>query len=472
MDRQQISIKATQSLLSAFRRVTTISHWFSRRLTHAGALIVGTMIAAAGFGVDTRVSLAYVLFSVAFSLLMVGFIARGRIRPKLELTRWLPKFVTVGTPVRYTISIKNTSSYLLAGFTLEERLRQQYPTAVEFISRRHSGNMTRASNRFDRIIGYPDWVEWLRDLRAVEIKTVSIPTLRSGQSTNIELELQPRHRGIAIFEYFGITRNDPLGLWRAICDLPAEESLVVLPRIYSVRWPTFSGKRLYQRGGISQASHVGDSEEFRSLRDYRPGDPIRAIHWRSWARTGRPVVKEYQEEYFARHALVLDTATAARNDEAFEATISIAASFAVAQPDADTLLDLLFVAVEFSQSTVGSASGSGAVKTITVGRGLGNTETLLSILAGVKPCAPETFQQLVRTVTAHAAVISSAILVFQYWDESRAQLVAALKAIGIGVRIYVPDNASRPATPAFPPEGYWVAPTQIREILAQAPIFF
>ena len=37
------------------------------------------------------------------------------------------------------------------------------------------------------------------------------------------------------------------------------------------------------------------------------GIALRKIHWRSWARRGEPVVKEYQEEYFSRIALVLDT---------------------------------------------------------------------------------------------------------------------------------------------------------------------
>jgi len=54
-------------------------------------------------------------------------------------------------------------------------------------------------------------------------------------------------------------------------------------------------------------------------------------------------VKEHQEEYFTRHALVLDTAAAATMDEAFENAVSIAASFAVASRGADSLLDLLFV---------------------------------------------------------------------------------------------------------------------------------
>ncbi|CAK0780108.1 hypothetical protein CCP3SC15_7010001 [Gammaproteobacteria bacterium] len=324
------------------------------------------------------------------------------------------------------------------------------------------------------MVGYPDWIEWLRHLRAVETGVISIPSLRPGQSIEIGLELQPRHRGIAVFEYFGIARSDPLGLWRAIRDIPAEEVLVVLPQFYPVCWPIFHGKRHHQQGGISQASHVGDSEEFRALRDYRPGDPLRAIHWRSWARTGHPVVKEHQEEYFARHALVLDTAGVKGDDELFETSLSVAASFAVAQPGADTLLDLLFVATASSPLTSGHLPTGGAVKTVTIGRGLGSAETLLRILAGVKPSTPETFDQLARTVTAHANAISSAILVLQCWYEPRARLVAVLKGFNLGVRVYVPradadgavtDSATPADSPAFPPEGRWVAPTRIRETL-------
>jgi uncharacterized protein (DUF58 family) len=145
-------------------------------------------------------------------------------------------------------------------------------------------------------------------LRGVAVSPVEIPALEPGQSTEVTLSLEPLHRGVAFFDGFAVTRRDPLGLWRAILDTPGADALVVLPQIHPVEWPVFGGSRHYQPGGISQASRVGDSEEFRSLRDYRPGDPLRAIHWRSWARTGRPVVKEHQEEYFTRHALVVDTA--------------------------------------------------------------------------------------------------------------------------------------------------------------------
>jgi len=80
--------------------------------------------------------------------------------------------------------------------------------------------------------------------------------------------------------------------------------------------------------GVALASNVGQSEEFVSLRDYRRGDPLRHIHWRSWAKAGKPVVKEFEDEFFVRHALVLDTFIDDPHSELFEEAVSVAASFA------------------------------------------------------------------------------------------------------------------------------------------------
>jgi len=436
-------------LVDLFRRVFVLSRWFERRMTPAGAVVATTAVAAGMLGVDTRMSLAHVVFAVALCLAIVGFLARGRFRPAIEIKRRLPRFVTVGTPVRYAVSVRNTSRAPLAGIALEESLRQRYPTPAEFARRRR-----RATNWFDRAVGYPDWIDWLRRLRAVEIVPAAVPRLEPGQAVELTLELRPVHRGTAVFEAFGVSRSEPLGLWRTLRDVPAEEALVVLPRIHPVEWPAFGGSRHHQPGGISLATRVGDSEEFRALRDYRPGDPLRAIHWRSWARTGHPVVKEHQEEYFARHALVLDTAASVADDETFEAAVSIAASFAVAQRGADSLLDLLFVGAE--------------AHCVTAGRGLGTTDTLLGVLAGVRASPAGSFGQLAEAVSAHAGAIASAILVLQRWDEARARLVSALDGLGIGTRIYVvADRVPESASPAFPARARWVTPDAVRETLAR-----
>jgi len=94
---------------------------------------------------------------------------------------------------------------------------------------------------------------------------------------------------------------------------------------------------------VALASTIGEAEEFVGLREYRPGDPLQRVHWKSFARTGKPIVKEFQDEFFERHALVLDTSTDRGEDIAFEEAVAVAASFVYAIDTQECLLDLLFV---------------------------------------------------------------------------------------------------------------------------------
>jgi hypothetical protein len=49
-------------------------------------------------------------------------------------------------------------------------------------------------------------------------------------------------------------------------------------------------------GGGKQGRSAGTSLEFREHREYKPGDDIRRIDWRAYARTDKYVLKLYQEE--------------------------------------------------------------------------------------------------------------------------------------------------------------------------------
>src|SRR5690606_34015254 len=99
----------------------------------------------------------------------------------------------------------------------------------------------------------------------------------------------------------------PFGVFRSLRKLALPQSLLILAKRYPIPPFELPGTTKYQQGGVSMASSVGESEEFVSLREYRPGDPLRHIHWKSYAKIGKPIVKEFQDEFFVRHALILDT---------------------------------------------------------------------------------------------------------------------------------------------------------------------
>ena len=200
------------------------------------------------------------------------------------------------------------------------------------------------------------------------------------------------------------------------------EALLVMPRTHPVAPLDLPGSRRLQPGGVAFAGRVGEAEEFVSLRDYRPGDTPRRIHWKAWARTGRPVVKEYQDEFFVRHALILDTFGDGES-ERFEAAVSIAASHVMQPRSNDALLDLMFV--------------EGQAYTLTQGRGLGAPAELLRVLATVTESHGAGFAGLAEAVELAAHRLSGAICVLLAWDEPRQRLVAALRARGIPVRVWL-----------------------------------
>jgi len=159
------------------------------------------------------------------------------------------------------------------------------------------------------------------------------------------------------------------------------------------------------------------------LREYRRGDPLRHIHWRSWAKTGKPIVKEFEDEFFTRHALILDTFTARPPGEVFEEAVSVAASFACTVLTQESLLDLLFVGPQ--------------AYCLTAGRGLAHADQMLEILASVRSCADQPFGALELLVMNHVQVVSGCICVLLAWDEPRRALVEKLKALGLPVLVLV-----------------------------------
>jgi hypothetical protein len=171
------------------------------------------------------------------------------------------------------------------------------------------------------------------------------------------------------------------------------------------------------------ASSVGESEEFVSLREYRPGDPLRRMHWKSFAKLGKPIIKEHQEEFFVRHALILDTFGGSSDEPAFEEAVSIAASLAWTIQNQDSLLDLIFVGPE--------------AYCFTSGRGVGHIEQMLEILASVQMCHEKGFESLEHSVFTHAAQMSGCVCVFLEWDEARQKLVKGLLARHVPLRVLV-----------------------------------
>lgn len=64
--------------------------------------------------------------------------------------------------------------------------------------------------------------------------------------------------------------------------------------------------------GMHKSPYHGFSVEFAEHRPYNPGDELRHVDWKVFAKTDRHYVKQYEEETNLRHYVVLDTSASMR----------------------------------------------------------------------------------------------------------------------------------------------------------------
>lgn len=406
---------------------------FGQRLTRTAWLLALGLIFASAMGADPNQTMAYQTFTFLASLALISLLLVRINRPKISVRRHLPQFASAGTPVRYRMDIHNLTKRKENGLVLFDEPADPRPTFDEFMTIPEPGEEKR--NWFDRWQGFYRWL-WLyeRNLRA-SVSEVPVPTLLPHGTMSVELELTPLRRGILRFAGATIAAPDPFGLFRALLRLPLAEHLTVLPKRYPISKLPLPGSVKYQQGGVALASAVGQSDEFVALRDYRPGDPLRHIHWRSWARTGKPIIKEFQDEFFVRHAMVLDTFVTEVSSEPFEEAVSLAASFACTLQTQESLLDLMFVGPQ--------------AYCFTSGRSLAHQEQMLEILATVQICQDQPFEKLTHLALDHAGTLSGALMIFLEWDDRRRELVRRLQSAGVPVEIFViaePDKVQQAAS--------------------------
>jgi uncharacterized protein (DUF58 family) len=137
-------------------------------------------------------------------------------------------------------------------------------------------------------------------------------------------------RGVYRFGGFRIGSKFPFTLFRKSRDFAAAGEVLVYPAVYPVALPRPRALSL----GDAPVARKGRHGEFFGLREYRDGDGRHDIHWRSSARMGRLMVREYEEEAQQRATLVLDNALPRDPDEAerdeLERAVSLTASLAAA----------------------------------------------------------------------------------------------------------------------------------------------
>jgi uncharacterized protein (DUF58 family) len=152
-----------------------------------------------------------------------------------------------------------------------------------------------------------------------------IPGLAVGARFEDTFVMTGTRRGVVPIGPVRTIRADPIGIVRRERRWDERVDLFVHPRTISI--PSISTGFVRDLEGIPTSELTASDLSFHSLREYVAGDERRAIHWKSTARTGQYMVRQFEESRRSHLMVVLalhpdEFAT----DDEFEMAVSVAGS--------------------------------------------------------------------------------------------------------------------------------------------------
>lgn len=153
----------------------------------------------------------------------------------------------------------------------------------------------------------------------------SIQRLAPGQEAEELFAIPTQRRGVVQVGPVSVVRGDPLGLFERAHRRDDPVDLFVHPK--TVRFGGQSLGFLRDLEGLPAADLSRDDVSFHALLEYQPGDDLRHVHWRSTARTGVMMVRQFEETRRSHFVIGLSRSSGDyRTEDDFELGVSVAGS--------------------------------------------------------------------------------------------------------------------------------------------------
>lgn len=267
---------------------------------HVRGVVFLVLLAAVGAAAVVKGNnLLFLVFSSLAGLFVSSVLLTVLTPRRLEIERRFPDSVHAGEPFELALRIRN-GKRLLPAFALrfEDRLS--------------------------------------REGRAAQVQPapVHLPIARPGERVRASFTAIALQRGPARLGPVTVTAEFPPGFATCVVTLPVEDEMLVFPRrAVLLRRAVVSLLSRLDSFDLDSVPRVHGGEEFAGLREYRPGDSLRRIHWKMSARLpGRLLVREFEPARLRRAVILLETFVApgleARRASRLERAVSFTGALA------------------------------------------------------------------------------------------------------------------------------------------------
>jgi uncharacterized protein (DUF58 family) len=251
--------------------------WPTQRMdwTREGYLYILVWLALLGIGLYHQINLILVVAGVAAGPIFGSIFASAAMLRKLRVTRRVPSYVFAGEPLHLDYTLEN-----------DRRATAALALVVEDSLVHVDRNLAGSTSVTPRVF---------------------FPRVPGQDRKRVRWEGTSPVRGKYLFRSVDVITRSPFGLLERRVTLPRFGHLIVYPTVGQLtrRWHLIQRQVSETRRG-QRHDRSAQQQEYHGLREYRPGDSPRWIHWRTSARVGKPMVKEFEQQNEQDLAVLID----------------------------------------------------------------------------------------------------------------------------------------------------------------------
>lgn len=304
-------------------------------LTREGWYYLAVLLFVVGGAVLRSVNLLVMLAGMLIAPVLFNWRLAMASLTGVVIRRKLPQQIVAGQPLTVEIEFQNTRAWMSSWLVVVEDWVEREEEKAR--SQKLEGRGQKADVTGRNLVGYG-----LRKFFA------GLPSQRLFRTNAVRCEAQIPHvpangqslgtyrltlfrRGRYRFGPLRISTRFPLGLVRAHVTLPSRSELIVAPQLGRLHAAWASLLESEQIGDERQHPQRGVSDgDYYGLRPWQSGDSLRWIHWRTTAKMGRPIVRQFERRRGRDVAIVLDpwlpNEVAQRDEGLAELAMSLAAT--------------------------------------------------------------------------------------------------------------------------------------------------
>lgn len=369
----------------------------------------------------------------------------------------LPTFADSGAVLAIVFMTSGTMLLVAAAtsFLFRPRLSVRASCPSNWMCRESRVVPTRVTNR-SRFPVYELWLDVVSTPGVWEVAEAGtfLKVLKPGETTTVSVRIKALRRGEFELPELRATTSFPLNIRIRSQRFPLRRTALILPFYRELR--SFDLLRFMPnlvQGQDVALQTVGITGEYVGSREYQPGLAVRKWDYASWARLGRPVVREFSEPRYPSVAVIVDTFFPAGRHASgelvpeLEATLSLAAAVTEALVTHSYRISLLTIGNECLTSDCRFSSE--------------NHVAVLERLALGTPCQLDGLKELAAQLEHSPATWDLAIVLSHRWDKEQEQLFQlATRRNASGRRVWIrrEEQAHAYTDPGF---GHCVTASQI-----------